>query len=72
MIDKYYDEYYIDEDVKQDEFETIVLDPYDTMVKRDCACHVGQWDEKTGKMLSPPPIEISKHRKEKTMLVPKQ
>ena len=60
------------EDVKEDEFKVVVLDPYDTMIKRDCACHVGTWNEKTGTMVPPKEIEISKHRKEKTMLVPNQ
>ena len=72
LIDKYYNEYYVDEDVKEDEFKVVVLDPYDTMIKRDCACHVGTWNEKTGTMVPPKEIEISKHRKEKTMLVPNQ
>lgn len=72
MVDKYYKKYYVESDVVQEEYQTIVLDPYDTMIKRKCSCHIGHIDEKTGKLVAPPPIEISKHRKEKTIQVPKR
>ena len=71
LIEKYYNKYYVEETVQEDEYQTVVLDPMDTMIKRKCSCHVGTVNEKTGEIIPPKPIEISKHRQEKTMKVPR-